>query len=501
MQFFFTIFLAALTFGVGSSTGNFKTDEDNNSAEAGRFFWRTMIEDLGSMPTKAPIPPKPSSKPDDNPSAKPSLKPITARPTPIPPKPSSKPDDNPSAKPSLKPFTASPTPIPPKPSSRPDDNPSAKPSLKPFTVSPIATPAPTSNVVPTSVPATSAPSSPSCQSIEKLICSVPEFSTLCDLSQAAGLGDALSDDIFTLFAPTNVAFDLVPAGIIEAISGVEDLRRALLYHAVPEVVLRSEDLVCGAEVMMANRNATVTTCVNDEIYQVGSGNSPGSLPRIVAPDAVACNGVIHAVDQVILQGITPIDQPTTTPENPTPSPIDPMSSPINPTPFPSLSPITSKPTKTCQSISEVVCTLPEFETLCSLVGDADLTDALGSEDKFTLFAPINTAFESLSLEIADKVTDDVDFLENVLLSHAVADNEVFSTDLVCNEKVVMSNGDKTTTICAGDKIYQAGEGNNPTNLPEIIAPNGVACNGVIHAIDHVILPSTDTLRNLRATTL
>jgi len=416
-----------------------------------------MIEDLGSMPTKAPISSKPSSKPDNNPSA--------------------------------------------------------KPSLKPFTASPTATPAP-SNVLPTSDaptsgstsdPATSAPSSSSCQSIEKLVCFVPEFSTLCDLSQAAGLGDALSDDVFTLFAPTNAAFDLVPVGIIDSLSGVEDLRRALLYHTVPEVVLRSEDLVCGAEVMMANRNSTVTTCINDEIYQVGSGNSPGSLPKIVAPDGVACNGIIHVVDQVILQGITPTDQPTTTPEDPTPSLIDdPMSSPIiNPTPLPTpepidLSPITSKPTSICQSISEVICTLLEFETLCSLIGDADLAVTLGSEDKFTFFAPINTAFESLSPEIADKVTSDVEFLKNILLSHTVADNEVFSTDLVCNEKVLMANGVNTTTICTGDKIYQAGEGNTPNNIPEIIAPNGVGCNGVIHAMDHVMLPSAVTPRNLRA---
>jgi len=543
MQFFITnVFLAALTLGVGSSTGDFIDGGDNdNDDEAGRF-WRTLIEDLDSMPTKAQISSKPSSKPDDIPSAKPSLKPFTAGPTSTTNKPSEKPTlklftagptatpDKPSGKPSLKPFTTGPTATPNKPSGKPSlkpftagptttpetpsgkpslkpfttgptaasNKPSGKPSLKPFTAGPTTTPVSPTPAPITSAPATSAPSLSSCQSIEKLVCSVPEFSTLCDLSQAAGLGDALNNDIFTLFAPTNVAFDLVPTEIIDAITDVEALRKALLYHAVPEVILRSEDLVCGAEVMMANRNDTITTCINDEIYQVGSGNTLGALPRIVAPDGVACNGIIHVIDQVILQGIiTPTDPPTTKPDDPTLSPVDPIPSPIDPTPLPTpeptdLSPITFEPTSTCQSISEVVCTLPEFEILCALVGDADLVDALRSEDKFTLFAPMNTAFESLPQEVADKVTGDMEFLKNVLLSHVVADNEVFSTDLVCNEKVIMANGDKTTTICTGDKIYQAGAGNTPNNIPEVIAPDGVGCNGVIHAIDHVILPGGDS---------
>ena len=424
---------------------------------------------------------------------------------------------------------------------------------------------------------------------EALVCLLPELSTLCELTIAAGLGDALSDDVFTLFAPTNEAFDSIPAEFLEGITDADILRNVLLYHAVPEMVLSSEDLVCGAEVMMADRDFTTTTCIDDEKYQIGSRNPPSALPKIVAPDGVACNGIIHVVDQVILPGAILTDPPTTTPDDPTPSPVDPTTvdptpgptlsspisdpttadptpGPIDPTPVPidstsapsnvepssvvpssgatttsptdyptlgepSMAPFTSTPTGSssapiiptpdpidptpapiestlvpvlptpdpvvptpapvdqCQSITEVVCTLPEFEVLCALVGDADLADVLGSNDKFTLFAPINTAFESLSQEILDAVAGDVEFLRNVLLSHAVADEELFSTDLVCDDKVAMANGVETTTICTGDKLFQVGGGNTPDIIPEIVAPDGVACNGVIHAIDHVIFPS------------
>ncbi|OEU06120.1 FAS1 domain-containing protein, partial [Fragilariopsis cylindrus CCMP1102] len=178
--------------------------------------------------------------------------------------------------------------------------------------------------------------------------------------------------------------------------------------------------------------------------------------------------------------------PTPDPIDPTPAPIESTLVPVLPTPDPVVP--TPAPVDQCQSITEVVCTLPEFEVLCALVGDADLADVLGSNDKFTLFAPINTAFESLSQEILDAIAGDVEFLKNVLLSHAVADEELFSTDLICDDKVAMANGVETTTICTGDKLFQVGGGNTPDIIPEIVAPDGVACNGVIHAIDHVIFP-------------
>jgi uncharacterized surface protein with fasciclin (FAS1) repeats len=144
-------------------------------------------------------------------------------------------------------------------------------------------------------------------------------------------------------------------------------------------------------------------------------------------------------------------------------------------------------TEQCESIAQVVCTLPEFEILCALVRDVDLVGILSSFDEVTVFAPTNQAFESLPMEFADAVINDPELLRTVLLTH-VYPGKLFSTSLECDMEISMASGQETTTVCMGDMIFQAGAGNPSGALPEIILFDGVACNGVIHAIDLVILP-------------
>ncbi|VEU37070.1 unnamed protein product [Pseudo-nitzschia multistriata] len=411
--------------------------------------------------------------------------------------------------------------------------PTTKPSVKPIEITsePTNLPIDPSTATPTQLDtfnSTSAPSltagtsspssnsSSSCESIETLICSVPEFGTLCELVDLADLGDSFNEDIFTIFAPTNDAFDSLPE--IPALTDFEVLRDVLLYHTVPEVTLLSGNLVCDGDIMMGskdfNETTTTTTCVGEDIFQVGTGNSPDGLPLIIGFDAEACNGIIHAINQVILPTLTtlppvaptpvpvdqipaptdsttaPVDPPTPVPSDPTNTTIVPTTTPVDPVP-PTFTPIESTATPTdvvsCQSIAELVCSLPQFELLCALVGDAGLASVLDGEEKFTVFAPINDAFTGLSEELASAIISDAELLTSVLLSHVV-DDEVFSTDLECSGEVEMVSGEATTTICVSDRVFQSGDGNSADSLPEIIAADKIACNGVIHEIDRVILP-------------
>jgi len=423
------------------------------------------------------------------------------------------------------------------------DTPSDGPSLVALSNAPSD--GPSLNFVP-NVP-TASPTS-SCDSLETIICTVPEFSTLCALARTAGLADALNEDIFTIFAPTNGAFESLPAEVLDALGDVDVLRDALLYHTAPEIKILASDLVCNSNVMMANLAETITVCADSEIYQVGSGNSPEALPKIFAKDGGACNGVIHGINQVMLQSIQSTVDPIAPPIDPTPIPttegtiepskvpvdptLSPIVSPIDPTPIPTtegtiepskvpvdptLSPIVSpidptpiptteatiEPSKvhvdptlsptispeTCQSIAEVFCILPEFEILCQLTKDADLFDTL-SGGSFTIFAPINDAFESLPQNIANAIISDTDLLTNVLLSHALP-IPTFAATLECGGEISMISGEETTTVCADSIIFQVGAGNAAGSIPSIVAPDGVACNGVIHAIDGVILPAVD----------
>lgn len=160
----------------------------------------------------------------------------------------------------------------------------------------------------------------------------------------------------------------------------------------------------------------------------------------------------------------------------------------NPPSYGTAKPITDAPTISCQTITEVACSLPEFEILCALVGDANLGAVLDGEDEITLFAPINTAFENLPIATAEAVVSDLDLLSTVLLSHAVP-GYIFSTDLECGAEISMVSGVETTTLCSDGNIFQTGAGNGLVSLPQVIAPDGETCNGVIHAISEVILPA------------
>jgi uncharacterized surface protein with fasciclin (FAS1) repeats len=118
-----------------------------------------------------------------------------------------------------------------------------------------------------------------------------QFSTLVRAIQAAGLADTLSGaGPFTVFAPTNDAFDKLPAGTLEALlRDQQQLRAVLTYHTVAGRVT-SADLPNRQSAPSA-QGAPLTFSVNPP-----SVNNAG----IVQPDVQASNGVIHAIDTVLL---------------------------------------------------------------------------------------------------------------------------------------------------------------------------------------------------------
>ena len=144
----------------------------------------------------------------------------------------------------------------------------------------------------------------------------------------------------------------------------------------------------------------------------------------------------------------------------------------------------------CISIADAACDESNadlFGTLCSLVVSADLAGALSATDaNYTVFAPTNAAFEAIS-DVIPTLSDEQ--IKDVLLYH-VADGEMFSSDLKCGGggEIEMLNGKTTLTRCgAQGTVYQFGTGN--THLPQIIDGDIDVCNGVIHVVNSVILPS------------
>ena len=298
---------------------------------------------------------------------------------------------------------------------------------------------------------------------------MPEFSTICDLIGAAGLSESLNEDTYTIFAPINDAFDSLPEEIADSLAEDDDLlRNVILYHAVPEMEVLAENLVCDGNIMMANSEETTTQCTIDAVFQVGISNSPDALPQIIARDGEACNGIIHAIDQVLLPS---------------------LDTPIDPTPAPSDGNETEVP-ETCESIANIICDLEEFKILCALVEEAELLDDLSGDAIFTVFAPIDSAFENLPFELANTVTTQAAVLEFLLLSHAVS-GELFTSDLQCGGEISMASAAETTTVCEDGDLFQSGGGNSAVSLPKVIKADTVACNGVIHTVDEVILPALE----------
>ncbi|MEM8951601.1 MAG: fasciclin domain-containing protein [Pseudomonadota bacterium] len=123
-----------------------------------------------------------------------------------------------------------------------------------------------------------------------------DFNTLVAAVQAAGLVETLqSDGPFTVFAPTDAAFEALPAGTVEDLLKPENkdqLVAVLTYHVVPGKVM-SSDLAGQAIDAETVQGTTVA------IDATGDGvNVDGA--SVVAADVEASNGVIHIIDAVIL---------------------------------------------------------------------------------------------------------------------------------------------------------------------------------------------------------
>ncbi|MGB3492466.1 MAG: fasciclin domain-containing protein [Elainellaceae cyanobacterium] len=122
------------------------------------------------------------------------------------------------------------------------------------------------------------------------------FSTLVQAIEAAGLAETLAaEGPYTVFAPTNDAFAALPDGTLDQLLLPENqdlLIQVLTYHVVPAEVASADitagpvATVEGSEVTLAVDEATGSVMVNEA--------------TVLIPDVQASNGVIHAIDQVLL---------------------------------------------------------------------------------------------------------------------------------------------------------------------------------------------------------
>lgn len=119
------------------------------------------------------------------------------------------------------------------------------------------------------------------------------FTTLVAALTAAELVDTLNGaGPFTVFAPTDAAFAALPAGVLDALLLPENkatLVKILTYHVVPGTVMAA-DIMDGDVATVEGQNVMLST--------MGGVTVNGA--KVVTADVAASNGVIHAIDAVIL---------------------------------------------------------------------------------------------------------------------------------------------------------------------------------------------------------
>ena len=123
-----------------------------------------------------------------------------------------------------------------------------------------------------------------------------------------------------------------------------------------------------------------------------------------------------------------------------------------------------------------------FTELVGALGAAsgDLVTVLQGTGPFTVFAPLNSAFEAISDVVATLSTDD---LAGILTYHVVSGN-INSSVLSAGEVTTVNTATFTVNIDGSDVSITDANG----GVSNVVLTNVQATNGIIHAIDTVILP-------------
>jgi uncharacterized surface protein with fasciclin (FAS1) repeats len=118
-----------------------------------------------------------------------------------------------------------------------------------------------------------------------------------------------------------------------------------------------------------------------------------------------------------------------------------------------------------------------FTTLATALEKADLASTLKGKGPFTVFAPTDEAFAKIPKEQLDKLLADKAQLQKVLKAHVVS-GKVLAKDVKAGDKKSVEGAMLKVTTADGVKVNDA----------KVVKTDVMATNGVIHAIDTVIIP-------------
>ncbi|OCQ21376.1 adhesin [Pseudoalteromonas luteoviolacea] len=265
------------------------------------------------------------------------------------------------------------------------------------------------------------------------------FTTLVAALEATGLDATLdnTNNKFTVFAPTDAAFELLGTDTINGLlADTDTLSGILTYH-----VLNSE---VNAETALSLAGQTADTVNGAKVALSLSGdNLLINTATVTQTDITTDNGIIHVIDAVLM----PPAQSTST-----------------------------------QNIAEVATAAGSFTTLLKAVETAGLSSALTGAGPLTVFAPTDAAFAALGTDTINTLLANPDVLGDILKQHIVSGNVDSVTAMSLNGKnatTLLNNQLPVAIDATKDRLKFAGVTVTQTDIP--------ASNGIIHVLDAVVV--------------
>jgi uncharacterized surface protein with fasciclin (FAS1) repeats len=275
------------------------------------------------------------------------------------------------------------------------------------------------------------------------------FSNLLAALEAAELDDDLAGPgPFTVFAPTDAAFALIPQATIDFLfspAGKATLEDILLFHVLSGNVASSTALALDgtSATMLNNLNLRIDNINGDLVLSLNGA----SQAKVVTKDIATTNGTIHVIDVVL------------------------------------------SPDDAVDNIVDTAIDDGRFTTLVTAAVAAELDDDLEGPGPFTVFAPTDTAFAKIPKATLDFLLTPAGQATLIdILTYHVYDGSVLSdvAEQLDGQFVTMlNNSDLQISIVGNEITLNLGGGSEA----KVIIKDILCSNGVIHVIDVVLDPA------------
>ena len=295
---------------------------------------------------------------------------------------------------------------------------------------------------------------PPANSVYDIVSNSVDHTTLKVAVDACSLNTTLSGPgPFTLFAPTDAAFNALPSGTLAALLADIPLLTSILTHHVVGDSIVSNTLANGQiGTTLLGTNFTVT--INPSGIYIDNA-------LVTLADIPANNGVVHVIDAVLL---------------PNPGCTDPTATNYD------VNAIVDDGSCTyaTNSVYDVVVTSTNHTLLEIAIDTCGLSATLSGPGPFTLFAPTDAAFNALGSGTIVSLLNNVSLLTDILKHHVIGDSLISGT---------LVNGQILPTLLGTDLTVSVSPNGILIDNALVTFPDITADNGVVHVIDAVLIPN------------